>query len=70
MVPMRGESENKLHIYIYICANIKHVGVCTHVRGTNLEGQDATLALVLAYMCAYAHVSIYILNPLMFFNWG
>ena len=36
------------------------VCVCTHVRGINLGGIAPTLALVLAYMCACAHVNIYI----------
>ena len=36
------------------------VCVCTHVRGTNLEGLAPTLARVLAYMCACAQVNIYI----------
>ena len=31
--------------------------ICTHVRGTFLGGRAPTLALVLAYMCACAHVN-------------
>ena len=45
-------------VCLYINIRMKKMSECTHVRGTSLGGRAPTLALVLAYMRACAHVNI------------
>ena len=50
----------KIYAYMYICADIKHVCVYAPMYVELIWRAAATPSLVLAYMGAYAHVSIYI----------